>query len=153
MTITMQLNEQFCLILSLDRLVMYSVLSYTTHWIRHGSTRIRLVKGGIPELSVPARFYCRDPPLFFFEPVEAGCFVRFVILLMRFTVFFSTLPPTHQVRPACLGRNRKGLLSKVRHQQSSSSNYGFLFRPQCDFFRSQSERAPQKSAHQTIDSS
>jgi hypothetical protein len=65
MTITMQLNEQFCLILSLDRLVMYSVLSYTTHWIRHGSTRIRLVQGGIPELSVPARFYCRDPPLFF----------------------------------------------------------------------------------------
>ncbi len=33
-----------------------------THGIRHGSTRIRLVQGDIPELSVPARFYCRDPP-------------------------------------------------------------------------------------------
>jgi hypothetical protein len=61
--------------------------------------------------------------------------------LMRFAVFFSTLPPTHQVRPACLGRNWEGLLSKVRDQQSSSSNYGFLFRPLCQFFRSQSEKS------------
>jgi len=42
---------------------MYYVLSYTTHWICHGSTRIRLVQGGIPKLSILARFYCRDPPL------------------------------------------------------------------------------------------
>jgi hypothetical protein len=50
----------------------YYVLSYSTHWIRHGSTRIRLVQGGIPELSVPARFYCRDPPPLIKTPNNIG---------------------------------------------------------------------------------
>jgi hypothetical protein len=53
--------------------------------------------------------------------------------LLRFTVFFQPAPP-HAPGPPRLPRPKLGgPFSKVRDQQSSSSNYGFLFRPLCKF--------------------
>ncbi len=49
-------------------------------------------------------------------PINLRFFFELVALLvcdlMRFAVFFSALPLTHQVRPACLGQNQEGLFQK-----------------------------------------
>ncbi len=84
----------------------YYVLSYTKHWIHHGSTRIRLVQGGIPELSLPARFYCRDPPELIFV------LAMFVLIPMKAFTICTTNLSTFRKKNERERKNLNSLSSK-----------------------------------------
>ena len=60
--------------------------------------------------------------------------LRSVCDLMRFAVFFSTLPPTRT-------RSAPPASSEIGRAFYQKFANGFLFRPLCDFFRSQSEKS------------